>query len=174
VLLGHLCCRARCFTSNQGKGNIYLCGVFFSPQWSWEQNSPFVGQAVVPSSQPTLVPSLGGTAGGGGCCAQGGEQGRGVPVSWCRSCESYLGFQELEAIKARVREMEKEDERLKELQLEAESRLIMSLEAGRGCAWVLLCPRPPPAPGHLWGVVMGARARGPASPGSPALDTYGG
>ncbi|KFR10383.1 Polyadenylate-binding protein 2, partial [Opisthocomus hoazin] len=37
---------------------------------------------------------------------------------------------ELEAIKARVREMEKEDERLKELQLEAESRLIMSLEAG--------------------------------------------
>ncbi|NXW21936.1 PABP2 protein, partial [Circaetus pectoralis] len=39
---------------------------------------------------------------------------------------------ELEAIKARVREMEKEDERLKELQLEAESRLIMSSEAGTG------------------------------------------
>ncbi|NXN65665.1 PABP2 protein, partial [Himantopus himantopus] len=37
---------------------------------------------------------------------------------------------ELEAIKARVREMEKEDERLKELQLEAETRLIMSSEAG--------------------------------------------
>ncbi|KFQ17925.1 Polyadenylate-binding protein 2, partial [Merops nubicus] len=38
---------------------------------------------------------------------------------------------ELEAIKARVREMEKEDERLKELQLEAESRLFfMSSEAG--------------------------------------------
>ncbi|XP_009957300.1 PREDICTED: polyadenylate-binding protein 2-B-like, partial [Leptosomus discolor] len=37
---------------------------------------------------------------------------------------------ELEAIKAKVREMEKEDERLKELQLEAESRLIMSSEAG--------------------------------------------
>ncbi|KAM9625906.1 embryonic polyadenylate-binding protein 2 [Morphnus guianensis] len=37
---------------------------------------------------------------------------------------------ELEAIKARVREMEKEDERLKELQLEAESRLVMSSEAG--------------------------------------------
>ncbi|NXX85423.1 PABP2 protein, partial [Urocolius indicus] len=37
---------------------------------------------------------------------------------------------ELEAIKARVREMEKEDERLKELQLEAESRLIMCSEAG--------------------------------------------
>ncbi|KFW69158.1 Polyadenylate-binding protein 2, partial [Pygoscelis adeliae] len=36
---------------------------------------------------------------------------------------------ELEAIKARVREMEKEDERLKELQLEAESRLIVSSEA---------------------------------------------
>ncbi|KAM9289343.1 embryonic polyadenylate-binding protein 2 [Morus bassanus] len=35
---------------------------------------------------------------------------------------------ELEAIKARVREMEKEDERLKELQLEAESCLIMSSE----------------------------------------------
>ncbi|NXE28929.1 PABP2 protein, partial [Ardeotis kori] len=40
---------------------------------------------------------------------------------------------ELEAIKARVREMEEEDERLKELQLEAETRLIMSLEAGMGC-----------------------------------------
>ncbi|NWX51436.1 PABP2 protein, partial [Steatornis caripensis] len=39
---------------------------------------------------------------------------------------------ELEAIKARVREMEKEDERLKELQLEAESRLLMSSEAGTG------------------------------------------
>ncbi|CAM9431638.1 unnamed protein product [Bubo scandiacus] len=37
---------------------------------------------------------------------------------------------ELEAIKARVREMEREDERLKELQLEAESHLIMSSEAG--------------------------------------------
>ncbi|NXE54537.1 PABP2 protein, partial [Casuarius casuarius] len=45
-----------------------------------------------------------------------------------------LGVQdpELEAIKARVREMEKEDERLKELQLEAESRFIMSSEAGMG------------------------------------------
>ncbi|NXL01170.1 PABP2 protein, partial [Mesembrinibis cayennensis] len=40
---------------------------------------------------------------------------------------------ELEAIKARVREMEKEDERLKQLQLEAESCLIMSSEAGTGC-----------------------------------------
>ncbi|NXW50181.1 PABP2 protein, partial [Nyctiprogne leucopyga] len=38
---------------------------------------------------------------------------------------------ELEAIKARVREMEKEDERLKELQLEAENRLIMSSEAAQ-------------------------------------------
>ncbi|NXS92190.1 PABP2 protein, partial [Jacana jacana] len=38
---------------------------------------------------------------------------------------------ELEAIKAKVREMEKEDERLKELQLEAESHLIMSSEAER-------------------------------------------
>ncbi|KAM6300605.1 embryonic polyadenylate-binding protein 2 [Aegotheles albertisi] len=37
---------------------------------------------------------------------------------------------ELEAITARVQEMEKEYERLKELQLEAESHLIMSSEAG--------------------------------------------
>ncbi|KFO95646.1 Polyadenylate-binding protein 2, partial [Calypte anna] len=37
---------------------------------------------------------------------------------------------ELEAITARVREMEKEYERLKELQLEAESHLIMSSEPG--------------------------------------------
>ncbi|NXR10901.1 PABP2 protein, partial [Semnornis frantzii] len=44
---------------------------------------------------------------------------------------------ELEAIKARVREMEKEDERLKELQLEAESHLIMSSEAG-ACSQLLV------------------------------------
>ncbi|KFP70947.1 Polyadenylate-binding protein 2, partial [Acanthisitta chloris] len=37
---------------------------------------------------------------------------------------------ELEAIKAKLREMEKEDERLKGLQLEAESHLLMSSEAG--------------------------------------------
>uniref|UniRef100_A0A8C3KA36 PABPN1 like, cytoplasmic n=1 Tax=Calidris pygmaea TaxID=425635 RepID=A0A8C3KA36_9CHAR len=46
--------------------------------------------------------------------------------------ESGFGLQELEAIKAKVREMEEEDERLKELQLEAESRFIMSLDAGTG------------------------------------------
>ncbi|NWX33184.1 PABP2 protein, partial [Notiomystis cincta] len=40
---------------------------------------------------------------------------------------------ELEAIKAKLREIEKEDERLKELQLEAESHLFMSSEAGMGC-----------------------------------------
>ncbi|NWT14519.1 PABP2 protein, partial [Vireo altiloquus] len=46
---------------------------------------------------------------------------------------------ELEAIKAKLREIEKEDERLKELQLEAENHLFMSSEAGMGCPWVL-CP----------------------------------
>ncbi|NXR40598.1 PABP2 protein, partial [Zosterops hypoxanthus] len=40
---------------------------------------------------------------------------------------------ELEAIKAKLREIEKEDERLKELQLEAENHLFMSSEAGMGC-----------------------------------------
>ncbi|NXF10915.1 PABP2 protein, partial [Smithornis capensis] len=40
---------------------------------------------------------------------------------------------ELEAIKAKLREIEKEDEKLKELQLEAESHLFMSSEAGMGC-----------------------------------------
>ncbi|NXW72300.1 EPA2A protein, partial [Hirundo rustica] len=39
---------------------------------------------------------------------------------------------ELEAIKAKLREIEKEDERLKELQLEAENHLFMSSEAGMG------------------------------------------
>ncbi|NXS30557.1 PABP2 protein, partial [Pomatostomus ruficeps] len=38
---------------------------------------------------------------------------------------------ELEAIKAKLREIEKEDERLKELQLEAENHLFMSSEADR-------------------------------------------
>ncbi|NWV52023.1 EPA2A protein, partial [Daphoenositta chrysoptera] len=38
---------------------------------------------------------------------------------------------ELEAIKAKLREIEKEDERLKELQLEAENHLLMSSEADR-------------------------------------------
>ncbi|NWI53664.1 PABP2 protein, partial [Calyptomena viridis] len=47
---------------------------------------------------------------------------------------------ELEAIKAKLREIEKEDEKLKELQLEAESHLLMSSEAGMGCSWVLLIP----------------------------------
>ncbi|NXI28259.1 PABP2 protein, partial [Sterrhoptilus dennistouni] len=42
------------------------------------------------------------------------------------------GVQELEAIKAKLREIEKEDERLKELQLEAENHLFMSSEAGMG------------------------------------------
>ncbi|NWV19900.1 EPA2A protein, partial [Origma solitaria] len=37
---------------------------------------------------------------------------------------------ELEAIKAKLREIEEEDERLKELQLEAESHLFMNAEAG--------------------------------------------
>ncbi|NXO71442.1 PABP2 protein, partial [Phainopepla nitens] len=46
---------------------------------------------------------------------------------------------ELEAIKAKLREIEKEDERLKELQLEAENHLLMNSEAGMGCPWVL-CP----------------------------------
>ncbi|NWU75206.1 PABP2 protein, partial [Onychorhynchus coronatus] len=45
---------------------------------------------------------------------------------------------ELEAIKAKLQEIEKEDEKLKELQLEAESHLFMSSEAGMGCPWVLL------------------------------------
>ncbi|NXG10482.1 PABP2 protein, partial [Sakesphorus luctuosus] len=38
---------------------------------------------------------------------------------------------ELEAIKAKLREIEKEDEKLKELQLEAENHLFMSSEADR-------------------------------------------
>lgn len=56
----------------------------------------------------------------------------------CCSCNSWFGIQELEAIKAKLREIEKEDERLKELQLEAENHLFMSSEAGMGCPWVLL------------------------------------
>ncbi|NWU05200.1 PABP2 protein, partial [Cephalopterus ornatus] len=45
---------------------------------------------------------------------------------------------ELEAIKAKLQEIEKEDEKLKELQLKAESHLFVSSEAGMGCPWVLL------------------------------------
>ncbi|NWI08473.1 PABP2 protein, partial [Crypturellus soui] len=48
---------------------------------------------------------------------------------------------ELEAIKAKVREMEKEDERLKELQLEAEKHFLMSSEAGAGwCGSLIFLP----------------------------------
>uniref|UniRef100_A0A8C3N081 Uncharacterized protein n=1 Tax=Geospiza parvula TaxID=87175 RepID=A0A8C3N081_GEOPR len=54
----------------------------------------------------------------------------GCPCSECCSCNSWFGIQELEAIKAKLREIEKEDERLKELQLEAENHLFMSSEAG--------------------------------------------
>ncbi|OWK56711.1 Embryonic polyadenylate-binding protein 2 [Lonchura striata] len=56
----------------------------------------------------------------------------------CCSCNSWFGIQELEAIKAKLREIEKEDERLKELQLEAENHLFVSSEAGRSCHRVLL------------------------------------
>uniref|UniRef100_A0A8C8BN24 PABPN1 like, cytoplasmic n=1 Tax=Otus sunia TaxID=257818 RepID=A0A8C8BN24_9STRI len=74
--------------------------------------------------------------GAAGCAAlQGPSPGQGCCCSGCCSRKSWFGFQELEAIKARVREMEREDEKLKELQLEAESHLIMSSEAGTGCPW---------------------------------------
>ncbi|XP_041340655.1 embryonic polyadenylate-binding protein 2 isoform X2 [Pyrgilauda ruficollis] len=53
----------------------------------------------------------------------------GCPCSVCCSCNSWFGIQELEAIKAKLREIEQEDERLKELQLEAENHLFMSSEA---------------------------------------------
>lgn len=55
--------------------------------------------------------------------------------------------------------MEKEDERLKKLQLEAESHFILSSEAGMGCPWALLSP---------WGhrVATGTRTAGSASPGN--------
>ncbi|NXH88766.1 PABP2 protein, partial [Edolisoma coerulescens] len=59
---------------------------------------------------------------------------------------------ELEAIKAKLREIEKEDERLKELQLEAENHLFMSSEAGMGCP---CCPSPGTPLGHR--VTIGAR-----------------
>lgn len=65
----------------------------------------------------------------------------------CCSCNSWFGIQELEAIKAKLREIEKEDERLKELQLEAESHLFMSSEAGMGCPWGAAVPPQE----HLWG-----------------------
>uniref|UniRef100_A0A8C9MWX2 PABPN1 like, cytoplasmic n=1 Tax=Serinus canaria TaxID=9135 RepID=A0A8C9MWX2_SERCA len=58
----------------------------------------------------------------------------------CPCCPARAGNQspppgpgvgpELEAIKAKLREIEKEDERLKELQLEAENHLFVSSEAG--------------------------------------------
>lgn len=57
----------------------------------------------------------------------------GCPCSVCCSCSFWFGIQELEAIKAKLREIEKEDERLKELQLEADNHLFMSSEAGMGC-----------------------------------------
>lgn len=66
----------------------------------------------------------------------------GCPCSECCSCNSWFGIQELEAIKAKLREIEKEDERLKELQLEAENHLFMSSEAGMGFV---------PPQGCLWG-----------------------
>lgn len=97
-----------------------------------------------PAPSSPLSPAWEGTAGGDACCvalqrpSPGWGAAQGCPCSVCCSCESWFGLQELEAIKAKVREMEKEDERLKELQLEAENRLIMSSEAGMGCPWVLL------------------------------------
>uniref|UniRef100_A0A8C4JG74 PABPN1 like, cytoplasmic n=1 Tax=Dromaius novaehollandiae TaxID=8790 RepID=A0A8C4JG74_DRONO len=73
-----------------------------------------------------------GAGAGGGTGLEEVAGGSQCPCFMCCSHKSWFAFQELEAIKARVREMEKEDERLKELQLEAESRFIMSSEAGMG------------------------------------------
>uniref|UniRef100_A0A8C4W049 PABPN1 like, cytoplasmic n=1 Tax=Gopherus evgoodei TaxID=1825980 RepID=A0A8C4W049_9SAUR len=68
------------------------------------------------------------------------ETGLGPGVSSCRAAPLCTGFsrsrplgfgaQELEAIKAKVREMEEEDERLKELQAEAKNHLILRSQAG--------------------------------------------
>ncbi|EMP36266.1 N-acetylgalactosamine-6-sulfatase [Chelonia mydas] len=57
---------------------------------------------------------------------------RAAPLCTGFSRARSLGFgaQELEAIKAKVREMEEEDERLKELQAEAKNHLILRSQAG--------------------------------------------
>lgn len=46
-----------------------------------------------------------------------------------------MAFQELEAIKARVREMEEEAEKLKELQNEVEKQMNLSPPPGK-CDWI--------------------------------------
>lgn len=139
VLLRH-----RCFTSKHGKGNNHL-GFFFPVELAAELHFSW-DRLLSPASSPPLFLGQQGAAGGGTCYVVS-QAGVGVSCSLCCSHKSWLGVQELEAIKARVREMEKEDERLKQLQLEAETRLLMSSEAGTGCSWVMLSPQ-----GPLWGI----------------------
>uniref|UniRef100_A0A8C9UC11 PABPN1 like, cytoplasmic n=1 Tax=Serinus canaria TaxID=9135 RepID=A0A8C9UC11_SERCA len=75
---------------------------------------------------------------GGAGCSGPGEclPGWGTGFPWCpKEMGSFYTWgvpapSELEAIKAKLREIEKEDERLKELQLEAENHLFVSSEAG--------------------------------------------
>ncbi|NWT94338.1 PABP2 protein, partial [Urocynchramus pylzowi] len=64
-------------------------------------------------------------------CKAGDEGSDPSPQEGNSAEEQDVQDPELEAIKAKLREIEKEDERLKELQLEAENHLFMSSEADR-------------------------------------------
>lgn len=123
VLLRHCC-----FPNKHGKGNNHLG--FFSSQWCWRLSSTFLGTGGCHQHPAYPCPQAGRALLVEGPAVQCPRLGWGCPCSLCCAHKSWLGVQELEAIKARVREMEKEDERLKQLQLEAESRLLMSSEAG--------------------------------------------
>ncbi|NXB69311.1 PABP2 protein, partial [Donacobius atricapilla] len=63
-------------------------------------------------------------------CKAAGEGSDPSPQEGNSAEEQDVQDPELEAIKAKLREIEQEDERLKELQLEAENHLFMSSEAG--------------------------------------------
>lgn len=54
-----------------------------------------------------------------------------INVYYTLYCFLYSSFQELEAIKARVREMEEEAEKLKELQNEVEKQMNLSPPPGK-------------------------------------------
>ncbi|RLV92425.1 hypothetical protein DV515_00013793 [Chloebia gouldiae] len=62
-------------------------------------------------------------------CKAADESSDASPQEGSSTEEQDVQDPELEAIKAKLREIEKEDERLKELQLEAENHLFMSSEA---------------------------------------------
>ncbi|XP_023790228.1 embryonic polyadenylate-binding protein 2, partial [Cyanistes caeruleus] len=97
----------------------FCCPLFLDTSEIWWQDPPPL-KAEAESWDATEVAAV---------CKAADEGSDPSPQDGNRPEEQDVQDPELEAIKAKLREIEKEDERLKELQLEADNHLFMSSEA---------------------------------------------